>query len=152
MPLQQRLLDEMKTAMRDGDALKVSVIRLLRASIKNKEISKGKSNPLTEQEILETVISATKQRKDSFELFTKGGRLDLVTKEQKELEILQTFLPHPLSLEELRAKTEALIKEIGASGQKDMGKVMKILMPQVVGRVDGSVVGQVVKDLLMRSS
>jgi len=142
----------MKTAMRDGDALKVSVIRLLRASIKNKEISKGKSNPLTEQEILETVISATKQRKDSIELFTKGGRTDLVAKEQKELEILQTFLPQSLSMEELRAKAEAVIKELGASGPKDMGKVMKLLMPQVVGRVDGSAVGQVVKDLLAQSS
>ena len=152
MSLQQRLLDEMKTAMRDGDALKVSVIRLLRASIKNKEISKGKSNPLTEQEILETVISATKQRKDSIELFTKGGRTDLVAKEQKELEILQTFLPQSLSMEELRAKAEAVIKELGASGPKDMGKVMKLLMPQVVGRVDGSAVGQVVKDLLAQSS
>ena len=152
MSLQQRLLDEMKTAMRDGDALKVSVVRLLRASIKNKEISKGRNNPLTEQEILETVVSATKQRKDSIELFTKGGRMDLVAKEQKEFEILMTFLPQPLSLEELRAKTQALIKEIGASGPKDMGKIMKILMPQVVGRVDGSIVGQVVKDLLTQSS
>ncbi len=142
----------MKTAMRDGDALKVSVIRLLRASIKNKEIAKGKNNALSEQEALETVISATKQRKDSIELFEKGGRMDLVAKEQKELEILQTYLPQPLSLEELRSKTEALIKEIGASGQKDMGKVMKVLMPQIVGRVDGSVVGQVVKDLLTQSS
>ncbi|MBI3811219.1 MAG: GatB/YqeY domain-containing protein [Nitrospirae bacterium] len=152
MPLQQRLLDEMKTAMREGDALKVSVIRLLRASIKNKEISKGRNNPLTEQEVLETVISSTKQRKDSIELFTKGGRMDLVAKEQKELEILQTFLPQPLSLEELKVKTESVIKEMGASGPKDMGKVMKILMPQVVGRDDGSVVGQVVKDLLAKSS
>jgi len=151
MSLQQRLLDEMKTAMRDGDALKVSVIRLLRASIKNKEISKGRSHPLTEQEILETVISATKQRKDSIELFTQGGRMDLVSKEQKELEILQTFLPQSLSLEEFKAQAQALIKEIGASGQKDMGKVMKILMPRVVGRIDGAVVGQVVRDLLTPS-
>jgi len=142
----------MKTAMRDGDALKVSVIRLLRASIKNKEISKGKANPLTESELLETVVSATKQRKDSIEQFTKGGRTDLADKEQKELDILKTFLPQPLSLEELKIKTAGLIKEIGASGQKDMGKVMKALMPQVAGRVDGSVVGQVVKELLSPSS
>jgi uncharacterized protein len=152
MSLQERLMDEMKTAMRDGDPLKVSVIRLLRASIKNKEISKGKNNPLTEQDILETVVSATKQRKDSIELFAKGGREDLVAKEQKELEILKTFLPESLSMEELKAKTGALIKELGASGQKDMGRVMKILMPQVVGKIDSSVVSQVVKDLLTPSS
>lgn len=152
MSLQERLMDEMKTAMRAGDPLKVSVIRLLRASIKNKEISKGKNNPLTEQDILETVVSATKQRKDSIELFEKGGRMDLVAKEQKELEILKTFLPESLSPEDLRAKAEALIKEIGASGQKDMGRVMKILMPQVVGKIDSSVVGQVVRALLTQSS
>ncbi|HUK55365.1 MAG TPA: GatB/YqeY domain-containing protein [Nitrospiria bacterium] len=152
MSLQQRLLEEMKTAMRDGDALKVSVIRLLRASIKNKEISKGRQNPLTEQDILETIISATKQRKDSIEQFTKGKRMDLVAKERNELEILQTYLPQSLSVEELKAKAQALIKEIGANGQKDMGKIMKILMPQVAGKIDGSVVGQVVKDLLTPSS
>ena len=152
MSFQQRLIDEMKTAMRGGDALKVSVIRLLRASIKNKEIAKGKSNPLTEQDLLETVVSAVKQRKDSIEQFEKGGRMDLVAKEQKELEILQTFLPQSLSVEELKAKAQGLIRDIGAQGQRDMGKVMKILMPQVAGRIDGAVVSQVVKDLLTQSS
>jgi uncharacterized protein len=152
MSLQERLIDEMKKAMREGDSLKVSVIRLLRASIKNKEIAKGKSHPLTEQDILETIQSAAKQRKDSIDMFSKGGRQDLVDKEQKELEILQTYLPTPLSPEELKSKAQSLIKELGASGPKDMGRVMKILMPQVIGRVDGSVVGQVVKDLLVASS
>ena len=78
--------------------------------------------------------------------------MDLVAKEQSELEILQTYLPQSISVEELKSKVQALIKETGASGQKDMGKVMKILMPQVVGKIDGSVVGQVVKDLLSKSS
>jgi len=149
MSLQERLVNEMKVAMREGDALKVSVIRLLRASIKNKEIAKGKNQPLTEQEIVETIQSATKQRRDSIEQFSKGGRADLVDKEQKELEILQTYLPPQISTDELRAKAQALIKEIGASGPKDMGKVMKLLMPQLIGRVDGAVVGQVVKELLV---
>lgn len=78
--------------------------------------------------------------------------MDLVAKEQSELEILKTYLPQSLSVEELKSKVQALIKEIGASGPKDMGKVMKILMPQVVGKIDGSVVGQVVKDLLSQAS
>lgn len=148
MPLQRRLEEEMKTAMRQGDTLKVSVIRLLRASLKNKEIEKGKGRPLTDPDILEIIVSATKQRKDSIEQFQKGGRMDLAAKEQKELSILQTFLPEPLTSEELKVKAEALIKEIGAQGPKDMGRVMKALMPQVTGRVDGAVVGQVVKELL----
>lgn len=148
----ERLIDEMKASMREGNALKVSVIRLLRSSIKNKQIAKGKAVPLTEQDFLETVVSATKQRKDSIEQFKKGGRLDLASKEEQELEILQTFLPQALSPEELRLKVKTAIQESGAHGPKDMGKVMKVLMPQVAGRIDGAVVGQVVKELLSESS
>ena len=148
MSLQQRITDDMKTAMRDGDALKVSVIRMLRATFKNKEIEKGKGNPLTEQDVIETLVSSVKQHKDSIDQFRKGGRMDLVSKEEKELEILQSYLPQPLSVEEVREKARTLIREIGAQGPKDMGKVMKALMPHVTGRADGSVVSQVVKDLL----
>ncbi|HEY4485579.1 MAG TPA: GatB/YqeY domain-containing protein [Nitrospiria bacterium] len=148
MSLQQRITDEMKTAMRDGDSLRVSVIRMLRASFKNKEIDKGKGETLTEQDVLEIVVSAVKQHKDSIDQFQKGGRMDLVSKEEKELEILQAYLPKSLSLDELRETARILIKEIGAQGPKDMGKVMKALMPQVTGRVDGSAVSQVVKELL----
>jgi uncharacterized protein YqeY len=151
MSLQERLVAEMKEAMRAGNQAKLSVIRLLRASIKNREIEKGKGNPLTEQELLEVVVSSIKQRRDSIEQFAKGGRQDLVEKEEKEAEILKAFLPQPLTREELIEKAKAVIRETGAQGPKDMGKVMKVLMPQVVGRVEGATVSQVVKDLLTQA-
>ena len=152
MSFQQRLMDDMKAAMRDGNGLKLSVVRLLRSSIKNKEIAKGKGQSLTEQEFLETVSSAVKQRKDSIEQFTKGGRMDLVSKEKEELKILQEYLPQPLTAEEFRAKAEKVIREIGANSLKDLGKVMKTLMPLVTGKVDGSEASKVVKDLLTKTS
>jgi len=146
--LQEKLVEEMKEAMKDGNSLKVSVIRMLRASIKNKEIEKGKAHTLTDAEVMELVVSSIKQHKDSIEQFSKGKRDDLVTKEQEELDLLQKFLPPPLTPQELELKIKEAIQTSGATSLKDMGKVMKIAMPQLVGRVDGSAVSKLVKDLL----
>jgi len=148
MALQQRLADEMKEAMRTGDTDRVSVIRLLRSSIKNKEIDKGKGQQLTDEEILQVISSAVKQRKESIEQFEKGGRQDLVEKEKKELSILQSFLPQPISDEELRIKIKEAIAQSGATDVKDMGKVMKLLVPQLVGRAEGSKISQFVRESL----
>ena len=149
MALPERLMVEMKEAMRAGDRPKVSVIRMLRATIKNREIQKGKDHPLTEQELLEVVIATVKQHRESIEQFSMGGRQDLVEKEQEEMAILKTFLPEPLTREDLIETAKAVIQETGATGQKDMGKVMKVLMPRVVGRAEGSTVRHVVKELLI---
>lgn len=97
------------------------------------------------------VVSGIKQRRDAIEQFAKGGRQDLVDKEQEAMAILNTFLPKPLTQEELIEKVKAVIRETGALGPKDMGKVMKALMPQVVGRIAGAAVSQVVKDLLAQT-
>jgi uncharacterized protein len=146
--LKDRLLDEMKEAMRGGQQDKVSVIRMLRATIKNREIEKGKDSSLTDTEVMEVVASAIKQRHEAIELFSKGGRQDLVDQETREAEILKSFLPEPMTREALIEKARAVIQETGAAGPKDMGKVMKVLRPLVVGRADGGVISQVVKDLL----
>lgn len=138
----------MKEAMRTGDADRLSVIRLLRASIKNKEIDKGKGQQLTEEEILQVISTAVKQRKESIEQFEKGGRQDLVEKEKKELAILQSFLPQPISDEELRIKIKEAIAQSGAADVKDMGKVMKLLVPQLVGKAEGSKISQMVRECL----
>lgn len=135
----------MKEGMRAGDTDRVSVIRLLRASIKNKEIEKGKGLLLSEDEILQVISSAVKQRKESIEQFSKGGREDLVEKEKKELAILQSFLPHPISDEALQAKIKEAIAQAGATDIKQMGKVMKILMPQLVGKAEGDKISQMVR-------
>lgn len=150
MDIQQRLMDEMKEGMRTGNSDRVSVIRLLRAAIKNKEIEKGRGQKLTEEEILQVIASAVKQRRESIDQFAKGGRTDLVEKEKQEMAILQSFLPQPISDEELRAKVNEAIAQSGATDLKQMGKVMKILVPQLVGRAEGEAISQMVRSCLER--
>jgi uncharacterized protein YqeY len=151
MPLKERLVAEMNDAMRAGHQTKVSVIRMLRASIKNREIQKGKDYSLTDQEVLEVVASALKQREEAIEQFGKGGRQDLVDQERAESEVLKSYLPEPITREQLLEEARAVINEVGAAGPKDMGKVMKSLRPRVLGRIDGNTVSQVVKELLAQS-
>jgi uncharacterized protein len=148
LDLQQRLVDEMKEGMRAGDSDRVSVVRLLRSTIKNKEIEKGKGQKLTDEEVLQVVASAVKQRRESIDLFEKGGRQDLVEKEKKELAILQSYLPQPISEEALRTKVKEAIAQSGATDVKQMGKVMKVLMPQLVGRAEGDSVSRMVRACL----
>lgn len=138
--LKERITQDMKEAMKDKDTLKVSTLRLLLAEIKNKEIDKR--GELTDEEILSLIQKAVKQREESIEQYRKGNRSDLVEKETKEIEILKSYLPEPLSEEELDRIIEETIKEVGAMGPKDMGKVMKAVMPKVKGRVDGKVVNE----------
>ncbi|MEK6679333.1 MAG: GatB/YqeY domain-containing protein [Nitrospirota bacterium] len=149
MSLQEQLVNDMKESMKSGDSLKVSTIRMLKAAIKNKEIEKGgTSYKLSDKEILEVIATAIKQRKDSIEQFTKGHRLDLAEKEKRELEILQAYMPPQMSDEDVKAEVKKAIAETSASSQKDMGKVMKVLMPRIAGRADGAVVNRIVRELI----
>jgi uncharacterized protein len=148
MDLKTRLNEEMKEAMKNGNSLKLSVIRMLRSAIKNREIDRGKGVTLNDNEVTEVIVSAVKQRHDSIEQFAKGKRDDLVAQEKKELEILNSFLPSPLSESEVKSLIQKVILETQAAGMKDMGKVMKALMPQVLGRADNSIVSKIVKDSL----
>jgi uncharacterized protein len=151
MSLQDKLSQEMKEAMRAGDQARLSVIRMLRASIKNREIAQGKGRPLTENDEMEVVVSAVKQRKEAIDQYAKGKREDLVAKEEHELKILQDFLPKPLTPQELEVTINEAVKASGAASVKDMGKVMKVLMPQIVGRADTAEVSQKVKAILSSS-
>ncbi len=146
MPLLDRLTEELKGSLKSGDHVKVSVIRLLKSAVKNREIEK--MAPLTEEEIVDVIMSAMKQRRESIGEFQKGGREDLVQKEESELKILQTFLPQQLSEEELMNEIRVAIREVGAVSPRDMGKVMKILMPRVKGRAEGAKVSSIVKELM----
>lgn len=145
MTLQERLVEEMKDAMRTGQAEKLSVIRMVRASLKNREIERGKGKPLTDADVMEVILSGIKQRRDAIEQFRKGGRADLVAKEEHEVVILQSFLPPPLSDDELAGLVREAAVEVGASGPKDMGKVMKAVLPRVAGRAEGGAVNAAVK-------
>ena len=146
MPLNDRLIDEMKLAAKAKDKLRLSTVRMIRASIKNKEIEK--KGELEDKEIIEIMSTLVKQRKESIRQFREGKRDDLVRKEEAELSILLSFMPTQLSSEEIEEKVKEAIKEIGATSIKDIGKVMKFLMMGLVGRVDGKVLNEIVKERL----
>lgn len=150
MGLKARLEQDLKEAMRAKDGLRVSVIRLLNALIKNREVDKRRE--LTEAELLEAVAFSVKLRREAIEEYRRAGREDLAGKEEAELNILASYLPPPLSREELLRKIEEVIAEVGASSPKDMGKVMARLMPEILGRVDGRLVNEMVREALSRAS
>ncbi len=146
MGLRERIDADTKDALKSGAKDKVSTLRMLNAALKNKQIDRRR--PLTEEEVVETVRSLIKQRKDSIEQFAKGGRQDLVDKETAEVAVLEVYLPQPLSREELEAMVREAINRTGAQGAKDMGKVMKALIPMVGGRADGKLISELVKSSL----
>lgn len=146
MSLRERLSEELKRAMKARDEVALSAVRLVRSSIKNREIEVRRE--LDEQEIVEVISSLAKQRRESIRLFGEAGRTDLVEKEEKELALLLDFLPQQLTRDELETLVARVIAESGAQGLRDMGKVMKSLMPHVTGRADGSLVSAIVKERL----
>ncbi len=146
MGLRERIDADTKDALKSGAKDKLSTLRMLNAALKNKQIDKRR--PLTEEEIIETVRSLIKQRRDSIEQFEKGGRKDLVDKEAAEVAVLEVYLPQQLSREELETMVRDTVAQTGASGAKDMGKVMKALIPRVGGRADGKLVSELVKNVL----
>jgi len=146
MSLLQKLDDDLKRALKASDSLKVSVLRLAKAALKNKQIDKGKE--LSDDEIISTLSTLSKQRRESIELFSKGGREDLAEKERQELAILQAYLPKQLTPEELDSIIAEAIKESSAGGLKEIGKVMRLVMQRVHGVADGKIVNQRVKEML----
>ena len=146
MSLRERLTEEMKDAMKAKDEVRLSTIRLVRSAVRNKEIDLKRE--MGDQEIIETISSLVKQRRESIRLFAEAGRDDLVAKEERESAVLMAFLPQQLSREEVAELVARVIGECGAQGGKDMGRVMKALMPHVAGRADGKLVSDVVKEKL----
>lgn len=142
MEQRSKIEERLKEALKQKDSLRVSVLRMLLAAIKNKEVEKIRA--LTEDEFFAIVKTSIKQHLDSIEGFTKGQRLDLVEKEEKELQILKEFLPAQLTEEEMAAGIDEAINAVEAKGQKDMGKVIKFLMEKYPGRVDGKVLSAMV--------
>lgn len=146
MSLRDTIDGDIKVALKSGAKDKVSALRMLSAALKNKQIDKRR--PLTDDEVVETVRSLIKQRKDSIEQFAKGGRQDLVDKETAEVAVLEVYLPQQLSRDEIETLVRSAIAESGAQGARDMGKVMKALMPKLGGRADGKLVSELVKAAL----
>ncbi|NOU95465.1 GatB/YqeY domain-containing protein [Paenibacillus sp. LMG 31456] len=147
MSLSERLNEDMKLAMKSQAKFKLSVIRMVRAAIKNIEIDQRKS--LDDQEVLDVLSREIKQRRDSLQEFEKAGREDLAETVKAEIDILIEYLPQQLTEEEVKAIVQQTIQEVGASSKADMGKVMGALMPKVKGRADGKIVNQAVQQLLV---
>ncbi|MBX0310266.1 MAG: GatB/YqeY domain-containing protein [Sulfurihydrogenibium sp.] len=141
-----KLQEEMKAAMKSGDKDKLSTIRMLISEIKKVQIDSKKE--LTDEEIISIMQKYIKQRKEAYTQYEQAGRKDLAEKELKEIEIVQQFLPPPLSEEELIKIVEETIQEVGASSIKDMGKVVKAVMDKVKGRAEGSLISKIVKEKL----
>lgn len=146
MSLNDRLNEDMKQAMRSQDKFRLSVIRMVRSSIKNIEIDQRRS--LDDQEVLDVLNREIKQRKDSLHEFEKAGRDDLADQLKQELAILVDYMPQQLSEDEVKEIVQQTIHEVGASSKADMGKVMSALMPKVKGRADGKLVNQLVQQSL----
>ncbi len=146
MMLREQLVDEMKAAMKARDEGRLSAIRMIRASVKNREIDLGKE--LDDGEVTEVISTLAKQRRESIKLFHEAGRTDLVEKEEKELNVLLGFLPRQLDRDEISEIVAKAVAESGARGPGDMGKVMKIVMTQVSGRADGKLVNEIVREML----
>ena len=148
MSLKDKLTEDMKQAMKDKEAgkLRLSVIRMVRAAIKNVEIDTKAE--LAEEDVIAIVAKEVKMRRDSMEEFKKGQRDDLVAQLEQEIEVLLPYLPQQLTEAEVREIVTEAVEIAGATSSKDMGKVMAVLMPKVKGRADGKLVNNIVRELL----
>ena len=148
MSTQEVIQEHIKTAMKQKDSLRLDVLRGMKTAIKNKEIEKVKN--LADEEVLQVLQTLVKQRKDSIEQFSKGGRLDLVQREEAELRILQEYLPESVATDEIQRVTKEAISQLGVSDPRDMGKVMRVVMAKFSGRlVDGKTVSDLVRASLI---
>jgi len=149
MNFKQNILSDLKEAMKSGDTMKRDTFRFLLSVVKNVEIEKKKKETgLTDEEVLEVIARSIKQRKDSVEQYTAGGRLDLAEKEQKEIDILMSYMPKQLGEEEIREIVKETIIEVNAISKADIGKVMSAVMKKLKGKANGSAVKKIVESLV----
>ncbi len=150
MALLDKIRHDLKEALKKGEKGKVSALRMVLSAIKNKEIEKKGS--LDDGEVVRVVQGLVRQSRDAIEQFQKGERKDLVAKEEAFVSFCETYLPAQLSEEEVETIIRSVIEEVGAVGVKDMGKVMKNVMPKIAGRADGKAVNQKVRAILAENS
>ncbi len=147
MSSQERLSQELKAAMVAKDADRLSALRMLKSAVGYAAIER-KTDTLTETDFVAVVQKEVKKRRDAIELYEKGGRPELAAKERKEIGVLETFLPKPLSSDELAQLVKATIQELGATNKKDMGPVIKAVQAKAAGRADGKTISGSVGKLL----
>lgn len=146
MTFKEKIDQDMVVAAKVKDKMTLSTLRLIKTALHNREIDLKRE--LNDTEFLQILSSMVKQRKDSIEQFARGGRTDLVEKEEAELKIIHAFMPEQMSEEDILREIRKAIDETGALSVKDMGKVMKVLMPKLTGKADGKLLGEKVKAAL----
>ncbi|MDD5430818.1 MAG: GatB/YqeY domain-containing protein [Candidatus Pacebacteria bacterium] len=144
--LQEKISQELKEAMKSGNAGKVSVLRLLNASFNNEKIKKGKDSVLTEEEEIQVLTREAKKRKESIEAFNNGGRPELAEKEKEELSIIETYLPAQMSKEEVVAAMDKILA--GLADKSNFGLVMKAVMAELKGKADAKMISEILKERL----
>lgn len=148
MSLKQQIADDIKHAMRAKDQDSLRALRSIKSMILLAETEKGAEGELSEEAEMRLLTKAAKQRKDSLEIFNEQGRDDLAAKERAELEVINRYLPQPLSEDEIRLAVEKIVQETGATGMQDMGKVMGQATTNLAGKADGKAISTVVKQVL----
>jgi len=149
MSLQDQLSEDLKTAMKAKERIVVETLRMVRAQIKDTQIAKG--GELDDEAVIGVLTNAAKKRKEAIELYEKGGRTDLLEKEQQELAVISKYLPEQMSIEEVEKIVDSVIDEIGAQSVQDLGKVMGVAMKQLKGKADGKQIQDVVRQKLSAS-
>lgn len=152
MDIKETILSDLKKAMKAKDADRLRVLRSLKSKLLEKEISirSGGEGDITDEQAIEVLMKAAKQRRESIDQFEKGGREDLAATEKEELEVIESYLPKMMDDEEIRNEVKAFIDQTGASGLADMGKVMGAMMGRLKGKADGSDVSRIVKEELSK--
>lgn len=152
MAIKQQINDDIKTSMKSGDKVRLGTLRMLKAKIQQVELElrseKGRDYEIDDEEAVQALSSYAKQRRDSVESYEKAGRDDLAAKERAEIEVVHAYLPKQLSEDEIREVVREAVAEAGATSARDMGAVMKIVMPRLKGKADGKTVNTMVRDLL----
>ena len=148
MTLEERLNADLKEAMRSGDTARKMAIRSVKAALTEAKVAGEQARELTDEDVLAIIIKLARQRRDSITEFARGGRADLVAKEQADLAVLETYLPKQLDDAAIRARAQAVIAEVGAVDLKGIGPVMRRLTADLRGQADGQAINRIVRELL----
>lgn len=150
MSIESKIITDLKTAIKEGDKEKLSVLRMLKSAILNKKIEnkKSKEEELKDEKVVEVIKSEIKKRKDSIDSYTQGGRMELAEAEKKEISVLENYKPEEMSEDSIKKIVSETADEINVSGQSDFGKLMGAVMSKVNGQADGQLVSRLVKEKL----
>lgn len=148
MALKEQLTNDLTAAMRAGDEVRKSTLRMLISAIKNVEVAGNERKELSDDQVMQVIAKQVKQRKESIEEFKKANRHDLVEKETAEMIVLEEYMPEQMGRDEITVEVRKVIEEVGAKGPQDKGKVMQVLMPRLSGKAEGREINAVVTELL----